>query len=63
MAGKKRFREKQRRARRALGAGALYRYSRNKTDLVARRYRRAFALYERFADAADREGQRDWRKR
>jgi len=39
---------------RALGAtkGALYHYLDNKTDLVVRCYRRAFSLYERFADAA-----------
>jgi AcrR family transcriptional regulator len=39
----------------ALGAtkGALYHYLENKTDLVVRCYRRAYDLYERFADAAE----------
>lgn len=38
----------------ALGAtkGAVYHYLENKTDLVVRCYRRAFDLYEAFADAA-----------
>ncbi|MBI3675828.1 MAG: TetR/AcrR family transcriptional regulator [Proteobacteria bacterium] len=42
----------------ALGAtkGALYHYLDNKTDLVVRCYKRAFALYERFADASDAKG-------
>jgi AcrR family transcriptional regulator len=33
--------------------GVLYHYFRNKTDLVVSCMKRAFALYERFADAAD----------
>lgn len=39
----------------ALGAtkGVLYHYLRNKGDLVVRCYRRAFTLYERFADTAE----------
>ncbi len=39
---------------RALGAtkGAFYHYLENKSELVVRCYRRAYALYERFADAA-----------
>ena len=42
----------------ALGAtkGALYHYLDNKTDLVARCHKRAYALYERFADAAEKYG-------
>jgi AcrR family transcriptional regulator len=42
----------------ALGAtkGALYHYLDNKTDLVARCYRRGLALYERFADASEQYG-------
>ncbi len=42
----------------ALGAtkGALYHYLENKTDLVIRCHRRAFRLYENFADAADEHG-------
>ena len=36
--------------------GALYHYLDNKTDLVVRCYRRAFTLYERFADASERLG-------
>jgi AcrR family transcriptional regulator len=42
----------------ALGAtkGVLYHYLKNKTDLVVRCYRRAFDLFERFADAADALG-------
>ncbi|HKD20503.1 MAG TPA: TetR/AcrR family transcriptional regulator [Rhizomicrobium sp.] len=41
-----------------LGAtkGALYHYLDNKTDLVARCYRRAYGLYERFADASEQLG-------
>ena len=41
-----------------LGAtkGALYHYLDNKPDLVARCYRRAYALYERFADASEQFG-------
>jgi AcrR family transcriptional regulator len=41
-----------------LGAtkGVLYHYLASKTDLVVRCYRRGFALYERFADAAERCG-------
>ncbi|HUO92531.1 MAG TPA: TetR/AcrR family transcriptional regulator [Rhizomicrobium sp.] len=42
----------------ALGAtkGTLYHYLDNKTDLVARCYRRGFLLYERFADACELYG-------
>lgn len=42
----------------ALGAtkGALYHYLDTKNDLVARCFRRGFALYERFADAAQTLG-------
>ena len=42
----------------ALGAtkGALYHYLDNKSDLVARCYKRGFALYERFADACAAHG-------
>jgi AcrR family transcriptional regulator len=42
----------------ALGAtkGAFYHYFKNKNDLVVRCYRRAFALYERFADASEAYG-------
>ena len=42
----------------ALGAtkGTLYHYLDNKTDLVARCYRRAYVLYERFADTAEKYG-------
>jgi AcrR family transcriptional regulator len=36
--------------------GVLYHYFRNKTDLVVRCYKRAFTLYERFADAAEAAG-------
>jgi AcrR family transcriptional regulator len=42
----------------ALGAtkGALYHYLDNKTDLVARCHKRAYMLYEQFADAAEKYG-------
>ena len=42
----------------ALGAtkGALYHYLDNKTDLVARCYKRAYIFYERVADAAEKYG-------
>ncbi len=42
----------------AVGAtkGAEYHYLQDKTDLVVRCYERAFDLYERFVDAADRLG-------
>jgi AcrR family transcriptional regulator len=36
--------------------GALYHYLKNKSDLVIRCYRRAYALYERFADSAEKYG-------
>ncbi len=36
--------------------GALYHYLDNKMDLVVRCYRRAFTLYERFADASEQHG-------
>jgi AcrR family transcriptional regulator len=42
----------------ALGAtkGTLYHYLDNKTDLVARCHKRAYSLYEQFADAAEKYG-------
>lgn len=41
-----------------LGAtkGALYHYLENKSDLVTRCFKRGYALYERFADAAEQFG-------